>query len=48
MSATSSAQSPVSSLLAQQLMLIGVTTCRSEFIRELFWSLILFMMGIRG
>ncbi len=22
--------------------------CRSEFIRELFWSLILFIMGIRG
>ncbi|WP_321529900.1 hypothetical protein [uncultured Desulfuromonas sp.] len=23
---------------------IGVTTCRSEFVRELFWSLALFMM----
>ena len=27
---------------------IGVPPCRSEFIRELFWSLILFMLGIRG
>ncbi len=27
---------------------LRVATCRSEFIRERLWSLILFMRGIRG